>query len=114
MVIYFWLNVSGCLVDVEFCVFIRNCVDWGGGFMFEMKEESRRNLFIMVNIIFDSNEGYMVGGGIWIGNFIKGSGCGFNIFFVINCLFVRNEVIWGGGVLIFGMIIFDIIVYDLI
>lgn len=26
LVIFFWLNVSGCIIDIEFCVFISNCV----------------------------------------------------------------------------------------
>lgn len=113
LAIYFRSNASGCLVDVESCAFIRNRADWGGGLMLEMKEESRRNLFAMANTIFDSNEGRMAGGGIRIGNFIKGSGRGLNTFSVINCSFVRNKAIWGGGASIFGTTIPDTTAHDL-
>ena len=100
-------NASGCIVDIESCVFIRNRADWGGGLTVEMKEETRRNTFTIKNTLFDSNDGLLAGGGARIGNLVKGDGRGLNIFTVNNCSFVSNMAIWGGGTSIYGTTIPD-------
>ncbi|PFX34290.1 hypothetical protein AWC38_SpisGene801 [Stylophora pistillata] len=113
LAIFFRSNASGCLVDVESCAFIRNRADWGGGLMLVMKEESRRNVFVMAHTLFVSNKGNLAGGGIRIGNFIKGSGRGLNTFSITNCSFEGNKAIWGGGASIFGTTIPDTTKHDL-
>lgn len=43
--------------------------------MLEMRERIRNNVFIMKDIWFENNDGLLVGGGVWLGNFIEGDGC---------------------------------------
>ena len=109
LAIYFRSNASGCSIGLESCVFTSNRAQWGGGLMLEMKERTGNNTFSMEDTTFESNNGLLAGGGVRIGNLIKGDGRRLNTFTINNCSFANNTAIWGGGTSIYGTTIPGII-----
>ena len=96
-------NSSRCKVEIQRCIFSHNNASWGGGLQVEIGNFSENNTFWMEGTIFRNNVAALAGGGARVGNVgHKGVQLILNRFHFINCLFIENTALWGGGASIYG------------
>ena len=97
-------NASGCNIQIQSCSFTDNRAVWGGALNVEIRDQVKRNRFMITNTSFHDNFGRLAGGGVRIGNLqTRATVDTMNTFiFDKNCVFTNNTAIWGGGVSLYG------------
>ena len=97
-------NASGCNIQIQSCSFTDNRAIWGGALNVEIRDQVKRNRFMITNTSFHDNFGRLAGGGVRIGNLqTRATVDSMNTFiFDKNCVFTNNTAIWGGGVSLYG------------
>ena len=99
-------NAFNNTVLIDNCKFDRNKASWGGGLLVEFEDFSKKNAIIINNTCFSGNEviadtdnGYGTsGGGVRVGFVIFDSkSVEYNSMLFENCVFTRNQSLWGGG-----------------
>ena len=97
-------NASDCDIQIQSCSFTGNKAIWGGALNVEVRDQVKRNRFMITNTSFRDNSGRLAGGGVRIGNLqTRATVDTMNTFiFDKNCAFTNNRAIWGGGVSLYG------------
>ena len=99
-------NASGCVIKIQSCVFTGNKASWGGGLQVELTGKTQNNYLIMKATEFKENVALLSGGGARLGNLpLKRAQRRINRFKMINCSFVNNKALWGGGTSLYGITI---------
>ena len=102
-------NASGCSIQIQSCSFTSNQAIWGGALNVEIRDQVKRNRFMITNTSFRDNSARLTGGGVRIGNLQTRTAMDTMNTFIFdkNCAFTNNTAIWGGGVSLYGRSIWD-------
>ena len=100
-------KAQGNTVRLEYCNFVNNLADWGGGYYILFENKSFNNFVQLKNVTAESNYGVLSGGG---GRFFFGPCFTYtevlnlkpNYFQQENCSYLNNYAGWGGGVSVYG------------
>ena len=103
LALYFRGNASGCIIQIQSCVFAGNKAAWGAGLQVEMQDNTENNSIVVESTELRENHALLAGGGAGLGILpSKGVQLRLNRFKITNCSFVHNKATWGGGTSVYG------------